>query len=112
MVLFFGLSLVCVRICDAESYKSVQPEHIAPFMTLGPSMVERLQEDEEFFEEHFGTLYADGLTREQVEALKEWCLREEVAVVPLAPTISFANWIFVGYLLTWLIDGHVLRMVY
>lgn len=112
MGLLFGLSLVFVRIWDAESYKSVRPEHIAPFMTLGPSMVERLREDEEFFEEHFGTLYADGLTREQVEALKEWCLREEVAVVPLAPTISFANWIFVGYLLTWLIDGHVLRMVY
>lgn len=112
MGLFFGLSLVFVRIWDAESYKSVRPAHIAPFMTLGPAMVERLRADEEFFEEHFGTLYADGLTREQVEALKEWCLREEVEVVPLAPTISFANWIFVGYLLTWLLDGHVLRMVY
>lgn len=112
MGLFFGLSLVFVRIWDAESYQSVRAEHIAPYMTLGPALVERLRADEEYFEEHFGTLYADGLTREQVEALKEWCLREEVAVVPLAPTISFANWIFVGYLLTWLIDGHVLRMVY
>jgi hypothetical protein len=112
MGLFFGLSLVFVRIWDAESYKSVKPEHIAPYMTLGPALVERLEADEEFFEERFGTLYADGLTREQVEALKEWCLREEVEVVPLAPTISFANWIFVGYLLTWLLDGHVLRMVY
>ena len=112
MGLFFGLSLVFVRIWDAESYKSVRSEHIAPYMTLGPSIVEVLREDPEFFEEHFATLYADGLTREQVEALKEWCLREEVEVVPLAPTISFANWIFVGYLLTWLIDGHVLRMVY
>ncbi len=112
MGLFFGLSLVFVRIWDAESYQSVRAEHIAPYMTLGPGMVETLRADADFFAEHFDTLYADGLTREQVEALKEWCLREEVAVVPLAPTISFANWIFVGYLLTWLLDGHVLRMVY
>ncbi|HEX4048777.1 MAG TPA: hypothetical protein VH309_13120, partial [Elusimicrobiota bacterium] len=112
MGLFFGLSLVFVRIWDAESYKSVRAEHVAPYMTLGPAMVEILRADPEFFEEHFSTLYADGLTREQVEALKEWCLREEVEVVPLAPTISFANWIFVGYLLTWILDGHVLRLVY
>ncbi len=81
-------------------------------MTLGPTMVETLREDADFFEEHFATLYADGLTHQQVEALKEWCLREEVAVVPLAPTISFANWIFLGYLLTLLLDGHVLSFVY
>jgi hypothetical protein len=112
MGLIFGLSLVFVRIWDAESYKSVRAEHVAPYMTLGPSMVETLRADADFFEEHFATLYADGLTHAQVEALKEWCLREEVEVVPLAPTISFANWIFLGYLLTLLLDGHVLSFVY
>lgn len=112
MGLFFGSSLVFVRIWDAESYKSVRPRDVAPFMNLGPAFVEKLREDPEFFSEHFDTLYADGLTRDQVAALRVWCEARGVAVVPLAPTISFANWIFLGYILTWALDGHVLRAVY
>ncbi len=112
MGLFFGLSLVFVRIWDAESYKSVSPDQIKPFMNLGPSIVERLEMDPEFCEEHFHTLYADGITPEQAQALAEWCVENKVDSVPLAPTISFANWIFLGYFLTLLLNGHVLKVVY
>ena len=109
---FFGLSLVFVRIWDAESYQSVSPEQVKPYMTLGPAMVELIQQDEEFCSEHFPTFYADGLTPDQAEALKPWCEEQGVEAVPLAPTISFANWIFVGYALTLLLGGHVLRFLY
>lgn len=112
MGLFFGLSLVFVRIWDSESYKSVSPEQITPYMTPGPALVEALRQDADFFEEHFDTLYADGLTPDQAEALKEWCEENGVKQVPLAPTISFANWVFFGYFLTVAIGGHVLRWVY
>lgn len=112
MGLFFGLSLVFVRIWDSESYRSVPPEHIQPFMTPGPALVEALRRDAEFFEEHFSTLYADGLTPDQVQALREWCRENQVKEVPLAPTISFANWVFFGYFLTVVLGGHVLKFVY
>ncbi len=112
MGLFFGLALVFVKIWDAESYQTVPIAHIARFMTLGPSLVARIEEDPDFRDEHFSTLYADGLTAEQAEVLKEWCLEEGIATVPLAPTISFANWIFLGYFLTRLLEGHVLRFLY
>lgn len=112
MGLFFGLSLVFVRIWDAESYQSVPPEAIKPFMNIGPATLERLKADPETFEEHFDDLYADGLTPEQAEQLRRWCRRRGVPVVALAPTISFANWIFFGYLLTLLLNGHVLMYVY
>jgi hypothetical protein len=112
MGLFFGLALVFVKIWDAESYKSVPVDHIEPFMTLGPSLVERIEADEDFRDEHFPTFYADGLTREQAEALRTWCREKGVETVPLAPTISFANWIFLGYFLTRLLDGHVLGFLY
>ncbi|MBI3554158.1 MAG: hypothetical protein HY077_16800 [Elusimicrobia bacterium] len=112
MGLFFGLSLVFVKIWDAESYKSVSPSMIEPYMTLGPAIVERIEADEEFRDEHFSTFYADGLTPDQAQVLAQWCQTNAIASVPLAPTISFANWIFLGYLLTLLLDGHVLRMVY
>lgn len=109
---FFGLSLVFVRIWDAESYQSVTPHQILPYMTLGPAMVALIEQDEDFRDEHFTTFYADGLTPDQAEALKPWCEEQGVDQVPLAPTISFANWIFIGYLLTLLINGHVFSAVY
>lgn len=112
MGLFFGSSLVFVRIWDAESYTSVSPEQIAPYMTVGPAMLELMRRDEELFAEHFDTLYADGLTPDQAEALRQWCRAKGIAQVPLAPTISFANWVFFGYLLTLMIGGHVLSWVY
>jgi hypothetical protein len=109
---FFGLSLVFVRIWDSESYQSVSPDQVQPYMTLGPSLVELIERDEEFCAEHFPTFYADGLTPDQAEALKAWCGEQGVESVPLAPTISFANWIFAGYLLTLVLGGHVLRFLY
>ena len=112
MGLFFGLALVFVKIWDAESYKTVPIAHIEKFMTLGPSLVARIEDDEDFRDEHFTAFYADGLTGEQAEALREWCANEGIDTVPLAPTISFANWIFLGYFLTRLLEGHVLRFLY
>lgn len=112
MGLFFGASLVCVRIWDAESFESVEPRQIKPYMTLGPAIVALIEADEEFRDEHFPTFYADGLTPAQAEALRDWCEENGVMSVPLAPTISFANWIFFGYFLTLMIDGHVLAFAY
>lgn len=112
MGLFFGLAMVFARIWDLESFESVDAGRIAPQMLLAPALIERLKEDEEFFEENFSDLYADGLTPDQVEALKRWCAEHSVASVPLAPTLSFASWIFAGYLLTAVIDGHLLKFVF
>jgi len=112
MGLFFGLALVFVKIWDAESYVTVPIAHIDRFMTLGPSLVDRIEADPDFRDEHFSTFYADGLTGEQAEVLREWCRSEGLETVPLAPTISFANWIFLGYFLTRLLEGHVLRFLY
>jgi hypothetical protein len=111
MGLVFGLAMVFVRIWDAESYESVRPDQIKPFMNLGPVLVEAIESDEDFREE-FGSFYADGLTPRQAEALRAWCLENAIESVPLAPTISFANWIYLGYFLTVVLQGHVLQRLY
>ncbi len=109
---FFGAAIVFVRLWDAESYTSVRPDQIVPYMTLGPALVAEIVADEEFCEEHFASFYADGLTPDQAVALREWCLENGVEEVPLAPTISFANWIYLGYFLTVVLQGHVLQPLY
>lgn len=109
---FFGASIVFVRLWDAESYMSVRPDQILPYMNLGPSLVAAIEEDEDFRDEHFAVFYADGLTPDQAVALREWCADNDIESVPLAPTISFANWIYLGYFLTVFIQGHVLQPLY
>lgn len=106
---FFGLSFVFVRIWDDEDHPNIPREKILSYMLPHHSLVALLQEDSDFFERYFQSLYADGLTVEQAKALREWCGRNSVDVVPMTTTIPFSNWIFLGYLMTWLFAGHILQ---
>ena len=108
---FFGASFALVRAWNDEDHPNIPIDKLLSYMMLHPSFVDRLRQDEEFFDEHFGATYADGLTAEQVEALRGWCRRNGVETVPLSLTTSFAPWIFLGYFITWLLGGHVLRFV-
>lgn len=109
---FFGLAFVFVRIWDNEEHPDIPPENILSFMVLHRGFLRRLKESPEFYDAHFQTTYADGLTAEQAEALKGWCRENAVSRVPLANTMAFSHWIFVGYLLTWALGGHVLDFVF
>lgn len=110
--LFFGLSLVLVRKWDEEARPSHSRENLEAYLMLAPSFVERLRQDPEFFESNFSSLYADGITGEQAQSLKEWCRRNEIERVPLAPTMSFGFWIFFGFLLSLALGGrHVLQLL-
>ena len=112
MCLFFGLSLILVRKWDEEVRPSHEREALASYLTLAPEFLDKLRQDKEFFERHFSSVYADGLTAEQAEALKAWCQAKGVDVIPLAPTVSFAAWIFLGYFLTVVLrGGTVLRFL-
>ncbi|NNN04453.1 MAG: hypothetical protein HKL90_00995 [Elusimicrobia bacterium] len=104
MGVFFGLSLVLVRLWDHEVLPSAIGE-VSSYSVLAPGFIERLRQDAEFFEEHFSRLYADGLTPSQAQALQEWCARNGVEMIPLTPTISFAFWIFLGFFLAWVMKG-------
>jgi hypothetical protein len=111
--LFFGLSLVMVRLWDQEVKPIRTRETLAPFLVLAPEFAAQLKADEEFFEERIGRLYADGLTRDQVDSVKQWCEARSIEVVPLAPTMSFALWIFLGFFICYVLSGgHVLEAAF
>ncbi len=110
--LFFGLCYVFVRIWEDEDHPDVPPGDLLAFMVPHPRFLERLEkEDPKFYAKHFEDNYADGLTFAQVDALKKWCGRKKVDLVPLNHTMSFAHWIFLGYFLAWLLGGHVLGRI-
>lgn len=112
MGLFFGLSLVLVRLWDQEVRPIRSAKTLEPFLVLAPQFVERLHEDPDF-EAELGTLYPDGLTRDQAERLRGWCAERSIEDVPLTPTMSFAAWIFLGFFVSHLLaGGHVLEAVF
>lgn len=109
---FFGLSLVLVRILEEADRPTVPPEGLTPFLVLAPAFIEKICDDPELEQEHFDWFYADGLTPRQASALRSWCEKNAVALVPLRSTVSFAGWIFLGIGLTWVMNGHVLQFAY
>lgn len=110
--LFFGLSFVFVRIWDNEDHPDVPPEKLLSYMVLHHSFHDKLRQDEDFYERHFARTYADGLTEEQAEALRQWAKVHQVPTIPLTTTMAFSHWIFLGYFLTWCLGGHVLQGFY
>jgi hypothetical protein len=112
MGLFFGVSFVFVRIWDDEEHPDIPLEKILSYMVMHRSFHKRLGEDPEFYQTHFESSYADGLTQAQVDALKEWCAEEGIATVPMTTTMSFAHWIFLGYFATWLLGWSVLKVLH
>ncbi len=108
---FFGLALVVVRVWDEEVRPSQSADTLGANAMLSPGFLDKLREDDEFFAAHFSSVYADGLTADQAGALRDWCRGRGIEKVPLAPTMSFASWIFLGFALSWLLRADVVRMM-
>jgi|GEM_PF-2027285 len=108
--LFFGLSHVFVRIWESEDRPLIPLDKLRPYMLPHReflSLAER--EDPDFVEIHFSELYADGMTLRQVRAARGWAARRDLPSIPIQTTMSFAVWIFLGYLLTWALGGSLLE---
>jgi hypothetical protein len=106
----FGAGKVLLVVLEREDCPKIVPASLRPFSLLAPSFVDEMREaDPGYVEEHLEPLYADGLTVEQVEAVRDWCASRRVPYVRLHTTVSFAFWIFLGYFLTVLFPLSVLR---
>lgn len=107
---FFGLCHVLVRLWEDEDRPLIPLDNIRAYMVPHDSFLETVErEDPDFRERHLSDIYADGLTWDQVKAVRAWCRRHGHETMPMHSTMSFAFWIFLGYFLTWLLGGHVLR---
>jgi len=82
-----------------------------PYLVLSPAFLRRLEADGDFIR-RLGWLYPDGLTLEQARTLRGWCAAQGVVEIPLARTVSFAFWIFLGFFITLILKGHVLEYVF
>jgi hypothetical protein len=110
--IFFGLGHLLVDVLEDQDRPILSLDQLRPTLVLAPDFVDQLRKDTDYYEEHFSDLYADGLTSNQVQALRGWCEENGVQWVPLNSTVSFAGWIFLGFFITWLLGTHVLYALY
>lgn len=108
---FLGAGLAAVHLNVSEDPCDWRASDLAPYLVLSPAALALIRRDKAFYEEHFSTRYADGLTPEQASALKAWCARNKVERVPLQRTLSFAFWIFGGFCLTALLKRDLLAVI-
>ncbi|MBI5597296.1 MAG: hypothetical protein HY928_14475, partial [Elusimicrobia bacterium] len=98
-----GAGAAAVAVQVKEDVLDWKAESIEPYLVLTPHSLEVIGRDPEFFDEHFGTVFPDGLTHDQAAALKSWCAANGIPALTMQRTLSFAVWIFAGYALTaWL----------
>lgn len=106
---FFGLCWVFVRVWEDEDVPEIPLDKFLPYMLLHRKFLTRVrEEDPDFYERHLDDLYADGLTQQQVKAVRGWARRRGIETLQMQLTMSFAFWIFLGYFLSWALGGSVL----
>ncbi len=110
LIHFGGLSILLIAFRKVYEFYSerinvseipiseIQPKTILSKKTLGA--IETT--DKDFHKQHFDILYADGLTEEQIAALKEWNKMESLQI---SGTIPFAPCILSGVILTICLKG-------
>lgn len=106
---FGGLSMALIAFRQAYDYYS-ERINMAPMplsdlrenLILGRKSLETIRAASVDLKERFSLVYADGLTTEQVEALKEWKGMDPIEV---SGTIPFAPCIFVGAIFTIIFQG-------
>lgn len=106
-----GGGMAAVSVETQEDTNDRVPADIRPRMILAPQSLEKLKADRKFYDRHFETVYPDGLTDDQAEAVRAWCAKKKVERLSMQKTLSFAFWIFLGYCTTVLIRQDVLAVM-
>jgi len=80
--------------------KKVKVSDLKEKMNLGERIVEEIKKDKEFYQEHIGRFYPEGLTQEQVQPIKRWLLRKKKEEVIVNQPFPFVLWMFFGIIIT------------
>ncbi|MCX5797310.1 MAG: hypothetical protein NTY77_17600 [Elusimicrobia bacterium] len=116
MTFNFGVFLSVARLVfhwyiELESLRELKPEHLQPGVVLSDETWRTLQKDQDLSEK-LGGRFSDGLTQDEVDALKTWLAsRPAPAEYTFYQTIPFALWIFLGSLYTVARRGNLVSLL-
>jgi hypothetical protein len=107
---FGGMSILLLAFRKVYEFYSerinvtvVPLENLLAKTILSKKTLQKIElDDKEFFKKHFELIYADGLTEDQIAALKEWKKEDPVEI---SGTIPFAPCIMAGVVVTIIFRG-------
>ncbi len=110
LVHFGGLSILLIifrKVYEFYSERinvmSIPLNELIPKTILSKKTIKQIETaDKDFFKQNFELLFADGLTEDQINALKDW---NKIQTIEISGTIPFAPCILAGVILTVAIKG-------
>lgn len=87
--------------------KIINIENLEQNMILTVGALKLLSGDQEFYK-NLGNIYPDGLSPEQTEKIKEFFKNKDVKTVEVCKTFPFALFIFIGAIITLIIQGSLI----
>lgn len=109
--LLYGVGTALVRLWETDLRHDVGPDEAIQGVVLAEPFVAAMLADDSVDADEFGRQYPDGLTKGQAAIVARYCRKRKVRRVPVVPTVSFAFWIFLGWVLTTLLRGNVLKLL-
>lgn len=113
VVLHLFKSLINFHILKTGT-KEVLVEELEPRMNLDEMIINRIKEDKEFYAQHIGRFYPGGLTLKQVDHVKKW-LRKDKTIgkkINVYRLFPFVPWMFVGVLVTLILQSSLLHLLF
>jgi len=113
MVVRLGMLLMLLKAAvnyyfSERETRRIPLEELRPGMILDGETTGDLKKDPDFFRGNFGTAYCDGLTADQLEAIRFWGRAKTVGVCQTKP---FAVWIALGSAATLLMQTDAINFV-
>jgi len=96
------------------SLREIKIEKLEPRMFLAEETLRELKKDKEYYDEHINVIRPDGLTLEQVEAIKKWAPKEKkggLETVSIYKPFPFVAWMFLGVIITLILKGSLLHLI-
>lgn len=104
--IILSLYIKCTQIRKIE----VEKLKAGDLITEDALSANNSQFDRKEFKEGLGSLYPEGLTCEQAEFIRSFCLNSGIRLISIYKTFPFAIWIFIGVIITLIFRQSVINV--
>jgi prepilin signal peptidase PulO-like enzyme (type II secretory pathway) len=108
-VFIIAIQLATKFVSNQTETKKIKSEELRPNMLLGEETINILKQDKEFFQKELDQMYFDGLSQVQVEKIKTFFRAKNLEEIEICRTFPFAPFIFIGTIITLIIQGSLLN---
>ncbi len=114
MIVFSFFRIIIDFYVAKTSVRIVPLENLSENTNLFEIDFNKIKEDKDFYKKYFSRVYPDGLTGEQVVAVKKWAKEKQEFLkgVRVYQPFSFVPWMFLGLVITIILRSSLIHLVF